>query len=98
MAAGAFIAAHSNPFNRSVLKENAIYFTDPTEVCSIIDQHEGWSKDNFIQNNYATILNDFTWDKIIDQYDLFFRECYLSPAERSFIQQPQLVEQLIESE
>ncbi len=100
MAAGAFIAAHSNPFNKSVLNENAIYFTNPKEVSAIIDQHEGWSKDNFIQNNYATILNDFTWDKIIDQYDLYFRECYLSVAESSLIHQPQpqMVEQLIESE
>ena len=98
MAAGAFVAAHSNPFNKSILRENAVYFTDATEVCAIIDQHENIVNDTFIQNNLAIIQSDFTWDKIVDQYDLFFQECYQAGRESNFLPQPQFAEQLVEAE
>ena len=98
MAAGAFIAAHSNPFNKSILKENALYFTDINEVSMIIDQHETRFDESFIENNYASIKRDFTWDKIIGQYDHFFQECYQSGTQRNFLPEPQLVEQLEEAE
>ncbi len=98
MAAGAFIAAHSNPFNKSVLKENALYFSNVKEVGTIIDQHMNLFDETFIQNNYASIKHDFTWDKIIGQYDHFFQECWQARNERSFLPQPQLVEQLVEVE
>lgn len=100
MAAGAFVAAHSNPFNKSVLKENAVYFSDPKDVCAIVDQPESRAREDFIQNNFSTIKNQFTWERIIDQYDLFFRECYRAVRESNFVPQPQaqLVEQLVEAE
>ncbi len=100
MAAGAFLAAHSNPFNQSVLKENAIYFKDAAEVCSIIDQHETLFNEQFIHNNSLAIKNEFTWDRIITQYDLFFRECYLAVTQHKYIPQPHpnLVEQLVEAD
>lgn len=98
MAAGAFIAAHSNAFNKSILKENALYFSDVKEVSAIINDHESRLNEDFITNNYAAIKNDFTWDKIIDQYDLFFRECHLAKTANSYFPEPQLVKQLAEAE
>ena len=98
MAAGAFIAAHSNPFNKSILKDNALYFTNLKEVCMIADKHEHLFDESFIQNNLASIKHDFTWDKIIGQYDHFFQECYLARTERNFLPEPKLVEQLVEAE
>ena len=98
MAAGAFIAAHANPFNKSILRKNALYFKDMKEVSMIIDQHEDHFDESFIENNYASIKRDFTWDKIIDQYDHFFQECYHSKTETSFLPEPQFVEQLVEAE
>ncbi len=98
MAAGAFIAAHSNPFNKSILKGNALYFTNINDVSAVINDHEISYDEGFIQNNYASIKINFTWDKIIGQYDHFFRECYLSGRERSLLPEQKLVEQLVEAE
>ncbi|MEO6490969.1 MAG: DUF1972 domain-containing protein [Ferruginibacter sp.] len=98
MAAEAFIAAHSNPFNKSILRENAVYFTNVKEVTDILMKYEFIANEIFIQNNYATIRNEFTWDKIIGQYDVYFRECYLAKSEPKFIPQPHIIEQLVEVE
>lgn len=98
MAAEAFIAAHSNPFNKSILGENALYFTNAQEVCEIITRHNEWVNEAFIQSNFSKITTDYTWDKIIGQYDLFFRECYLAKTQPNFISKPQLLEQLVQAE
>jgi glycosyltransferase involved in cell wall biosynthesis len=75
MAAGAPIAAHQNPFNQSILKDNSIYFSGEEDVCACIDAghyvHAG-----AIDNNKMAIENDFTWDKIIGEYERYFMECY----------------------
>lgn len=98
MAAEAFIVAHGNPFNKSILKENALYFSDAKEVSALIEGHESLIDPKFIENNLSAIKHGFTWDKIIHQYDLFFRECYAASAQRNYMPQPALVEQLVEAE
>lgn len=84
MADGAFIAAHGNAFNKTILRENALYFQDSKEVCSIIEQHDKLFNEDFIRNNYDRIKEDFTWDMIIHQYDHFFRQCYLEKTGKQF--------------
>ncbi|MFT3909395.1 MAG: DUF1972 domain-containing protein [Ferruginibacter sp.] len=98
MADGAFIAAHSNAFNRSILNENALYFNDSKEVCAIIEQHEKLYNEDFIRNNYERIKNDYTWEKIIGQYDHFFRECYQLKHAGRYTTPVQLEKQLVEVE
>ncbi len=75
MAEGAFIAAHNNLFNKSILRENALYFDNAEEVLQIINQHEKLYNEAFVHNNFKRIESDYTWEKIIGQYDEFFREC-----------------------
>lgn len=96
MADGGFIAAHSNAFNKSILRQNALYFNDANEVCSIIDQHHKLYNEQFIQNNYERIRLDYTWEKIIGQYDLFFQECYAAKTGKHFSAKIQIAEQLLE--
>lgn len=98
MADAAFIAAHSNAFNKSVLKDNALYFNNVKEVCSIIEQHEKLYNEKFVQNNSARIRAEYTWERIITQYDLFFRECCSAKASERIPSGVQLAEQLVEAE
>ena len=74
MASKALIAAHNNDFNRGVLKENAIYFSNPIEVKKILKSFKKNDNLHFIQNNFEAIINDFNWDKINGQYLQLFEE------------------------
>jgi len=80
MACKAPLAAHGNAFNRSILRDNARFFQNELEVCSLINSGD-YANKSHIQNNYSTIANEFAWDSIIDQYESFFMECYLASQE-----------------
>ncbi|MEP6728373.1 MAG: DUF1972 domain-containing protein [Bacteroidota bacterium] len=75
MAAKAPLAVHNNPFNKSILKENTLLFNNPEDVSNLINLKQYANKEH-IENNYATIENEFTWDMIIDQYENYFVECH----------------------
>lgn len=76
MASGVFIAAHDNSFNREVLGDDAVYFAESGGVCSILLE-DSWAdgvRTGNIQNNLYKIEQEYSWDKIISQYEeLFFR-------------------------
>jgi len=74
MASQALIVAHNNDFNKGILKENAIYFKDATEVKNILEAVK--KNDNLpkVRNNYQAIIKDFNWDKINGQYLQLFEE------------------------
>ena len=68
MASQAFIIAHNNDFNKGVLKENAYYFSNPSEVKKILNTIKKSDNLHFIKNNYQAIENDFNWEKINGDY------------------------------
>jgi glycosyltransferase involved in cell wall biosynthesis len=74
MSAKAFIAAHDNTFNRSVLGEDGLYFNNADDVTNIMLK-ENISSNVMIENNYNKILNEYNWGKIVEQYEQFFYEC-----------------------
>jgi len=74
MAAKIPLAAHNNSFNRSILKENALLFSNAAEVSRLINTNS-YANENHIKNNYAAIQNEFTWEMIIEQYETYFIEC-----------------------
>ncbi len=74
MASKALIAAHNNDFNKGVLKENAVYFSNPNEVKKILKTFKKNDNLHFIQNNFKAVINDFNWDKINGQYLQLFEE------------------------
>jgi len=80
MAAKAPLAAHGNPFNQSILKENALYFNNAADVCRIINEGK-YANEQHVENNYSTIVHDFAWNNIIAQYENYFMECYLANQE-----------------
>lgn len=68
MASNALILAHNNDFNKSILKENAFYFSTTEELKNLIQTIE--KKDNLqkLANNFKAIVEEFNWNKINDQY------------------------------
>ncbi|HNQ12118.1 MAG TPA: DUF1972 domain-containing protein [Bacteroidia bacterium] len=74
MAGRAFIAAHNNPFNSSVLEKDALYFRSPKEVQELLDQfsvHET-NRKVFTENNINKIRNQYNWPYLVDEYEKMF--------------------------
>lgn len=76
MASQALIAAHNNDFNKGVLKENAFYFSNASEVKTLLNTINKSNNLHFIKNNYDAIVKDFNWKKINDDYLQLFEECF----------------------
>lgn len=76
MASCALIIAHDNVFNKSVLEENAFYFTKKEEISSALNTLTKVKHQNMIDGNINKINNDFNWEKINQEYLDFFIECF----------------------
>ena len=76
MAAGCFIFAHDNIFNRAVLKDNAWYYPSTSKVSefldnidTIVDKH----KIEFIAQNIDVIRNEYSWEHLVDEHEKYFK-------------------------
>ncbi|MEG1721843.1 MAG: DUF1972 domain-containing protein [Bacteroidales bacterium] len=77
MASSCFIIAHDNIFNKTVLKNNALYFLSAQEICNYlnnIDQFSTKNKQQFIIQNLEEIRNVYAWDILVKQHELYFEE------------------------
>lgn len=76
MAAGAFIAAHDNVFNRHVLQNNALFFNTASQVSSLIENLSSLenSRDVYANENIRQIKEKYNWDKITEEYLALFRQ------------------------
>ena len=75
MAAGCFIFAHDNIFNRAVLKENAFYYPSAdkvTEYLNRIDTIAEGSKIQYTARNIEVIRNEYSWESLIDKHEKNF--------------------------
>jgi len=74
MAAQSFIVAHNNAFNRGILNDNAVYFRTEQEVTAIFNQFDIHleKKPVFAKNNLATIIRNYSWEKVTEAYILLF--------------------------
>jgi glycosyltransferase involved in cell wall biosynthesis len=75
MASHALIAAHDNHFNRGVLKENGLYFSDAFAVKELLQSVRKAGHQEKVARNFQAIVNDFNWDKINGQYLQLFEDC-----------------------
>lgn len=73
MACSCLVVAHDNEFNKSVLKENGVYFSKESDVAEII-AHADYNKEKYIEKNLDQIRTTYSWDTIINQYEIFFKE------------------------
>ncbi|GAB3911552.1 DUF1972 domain-containing protein [Mucilaginibacter boryungensis] len=77
MASEALIAAHNNPFNKSVLNTDAFYFSDATEVRDLIENVQRKdTEQTMVKNNLNKIQDLFNWETVVNQYEEFIVECY----------------------
>lgn len=70
MACKCLVAAHDNDFNKSVLGDDAFYFSSAGDISRLVEKknrtsHEG----SWIARNFEKILGDYSWEKIIQQYE-----------------------------
>lgn len=79
MASNALVAAHDNPFNRSVLEENAFYFSSAADVADIIRSDTGASREAFIARNREKVSRVYDWENIARQHLDAFAEALSAP-------------------
>jgi len=78
MASEALIAAHNNPFNKSVLHSDAFYFSNASEVRNLVENvQRKETEQTMVSNNLRKIKYQFNWEKIINEYEEFVLECHL---------------------
>ncbi|RVU00298.1 glycosyltransferase family 1 protein [Mucilaginibacter limnophilus] len=70
MASNSLICANDNPFNKYILKENGLYFTDAADVTRVLDSHVKTDEKfkPLLANNRDNIGEYYSWDTIVDQY------------------------------
>jgi glycosyltransferase involved in cell wall biosynthesis len=75
MASECFILSHDNIFNRTVLRENAIYYQSVDDVKNLlngIDELVNKYKEDYTQKNLDVIRNEYSWDKLVDEHEKYF--------------------------
>ena len=76
MASECFILSHNNVFNHSVLRDNAIYYQsteDVTKLLNDIDNIVYKYKSDFISGNLDVIRNEYSWEKLVDEHEKYFK-------------------------
>lgn len=77
MASEALIAAHDNPFNKSVLNADAFYFSNASGVQQLVENVQRKDTERLmVRNNLQKIQCQFSWEKVIEEYESFILECY----------------------
>lgn len=75
MAASSFIIAHDNAYNRSILTEDAFYFSTSEHIKLLItDPKLLGERMSFTTNNLKKIKSIFNWDRIADDHEVFFQK------------------------
>lgn len=74
MAASCLIAAHDNKFNRSVLAENAFFFSSASHLSHLFNQDFEPSRKAFRSNNLNKVAESYRWPVIIDKYEAYFNK------------------------
>lgn len=76
MASNCYILAHDNIFNKAVLKKNAHYYSSSVEVADLLNNIKDMAalhKACFIDNNLEEIRNEYSWEKLVDEHEKYFK-------------------------
>lgn len=77
MASNALVVANENIFNKSILDDDAFYFTNSIEV----SEHLNKNKENhlgFVTKNISKINSQYTLNVINGQYENYLKECLIN--------------------
>ena len=73
MAAKTLIIAHDNKFNKSIIEDNAYYFSSSEELVKLLkDNSLESNKVNFVSTNLDKINKVYRWSVVVDQYEDYF--------------------------
>ena len=74
MATKTFILSHDNRFNKSVIEENAFYFSNSEELVSLLkNENLTNQKETFALNNLKKIDSVYRWAIVVPQYESYFK-------------------------
>lgn len=73
MASSALVCAQENPFNKYILEEDAYYFSSDQDVSLFIEKVDKTQEIEKISKNKNRIIQFYNWQKIIDDYELQFK-------------------------
>jgi glycosyltransferase involved in cell wall biosynthesis len=74
MGCRALVIAHDNDFNKTVLGDNAHYFSSADEVARLLlSDRSTVEARSWIDRNYEKIATEYAWSKIIDDYERLMR-------------------------
>ena len=75
MAAGCFVLAHDNIFNRAVLKNNALYYPSAEKVTEYLNNMDSIAdkyKKAYTSANTEVIRNEYSWEHLVDEHEKYF--------------------------
>lgn len=75
MGCSCLIVAHNNEFNRSVLEDNAFYFSNPEDVKNNLESINKSTAEEKINNNILKIQEYYNSENINNLYLSYFYEC-----------------------
>jgi len=73
MASNSLICAHDNVFNKSILEKDAFYFNDAEKISRLINEEVKSLENYLVKSNVEKIKNLYSWNKIVNDYELFFQ-------------------------
>ena len=74
MSTNAFILAHDNEFNKSVINQNAYYFDTSNVLAALLkDKEIVKNKMEFAKNNLKRIDEVYRWSVVVNQYESYFK-------------------------
>ena len=62
-------------FNRTVLKENALYYPSPEKVTEYLNKMDDLThtyKKSYTSANIEVIRNEYTWEHLVDEHEKYF--------------------------
>ncbi|WP_276485267.1 DUF1972 domain-containing protein [Paraflavitalea pollutisoli] len=75
MASQSLIVANDNIFNKTVLEQDAFYFSSPADIAMLLDQKINKSDfGSFLQRNNEKIVNDYSWEYITNTLEKYLTD------------------------
>ena len=76
MASGVMLLSHDNVFNKTVLHNNAFYYSDKTSVANILDNIDtlvAENKTRIVEANLNEIRTNYSWEHLVDEHEKYFQ-------------------------